>query len=94
MSSADLEQRRAKHKAAAEAELRARFKRAAEAAKLVLKPGDRLRVNRSGGTHVTITFHGWNGNWIRGKTDIEEVSPCGVDLVNGRPVDFGAAVNV
>lgn len=57
-------------------------------AKLVLKPGDRLRVTKCPGTKRWITFSHWDGHWLVSKSGIDDFSPRCVDMLNGEPVDF------
>lgn len=61
---------------------------AAENAKLVLKPGDRIRVTKCPGTRRWITFAGWDGYWIVSKSGGDDYSARCIDRVNGDPVDF------
>lgn len=69
-------------------ENRRRFRQAAENAKKVLKPGDRIRVAKCPGGKRVITFAGWSGPWIVSKSGIDDYAPYCVDRVNGKPVDF------
>lgn len=57
-------------------------------AKLVLKPGDRLRVTKCPGTKRWITFSHWDGHWIVSKSGIDDYSPFHADRVNDTAVDF------
>lgn len=68
---------------------RARFLRAVENAKKVLKPGDRVRVTKCPGRKRTITFAGWDGCWMVSKSGVDDYSAGCVDRVNGEEVDFG-----
>lgn len=70
-------------------ECRARFKAAAINAKKILKLGDRVRVTKCPGTKRTITFAGWDGDWIVSKSGINDYAASNVDMVNGLIVDFG-----
>jgi len=72
------------------AERVAAFLRAEDAARAVLKPGDRIRVTKCPGTKRWITFAGWDGHWIVSKSGISDYSPGSVDMVNDMPVDFRA----
>lgn len=71
---------------------RARMFRMEDAARQMLKPGDRLRVTRCGGRTVTVTFQGWDGHWIRTAT-YDDVAPASIVKVNGRPVDFTSDID-
>ena len=67
-----------------------RHLRAVKCAKKILKPGDKLRVERC--CHLrksTITFAAWCGGWIVSKSGIDDYSPTCVDRLNGKPVDWG-----
>lgn len=59
-----------------------------ENAKLVLKPGDRIRVTKCPGTRRWITFAGWDGYWIVSKSGGDDYSARCIDRVNDSPVDF------
>jgi len=61
---------------------------AAENAKRLLKPGDRLRVTKCPGTKRTITFAEFSGQWIVSRSGADDYHPLNVDRVNGLPVDF------
>ena len=63
-------------------------------AKMVLKPGDRLRVTKCPGTKRWITFAEWDGHWIVSKSGINDYSPACVDMLNGEAVDFTKPPNV
>lgn len=66
------------------------FLSAAEKAKKVLKPGDKIRVKRCHSRKSTITFVGWDGHWIVSKSGVSDYSACGIDRLNGQSVDFTA----
>lgn len=71
--------------------------RTAERARVVLKPGDRIRVTRCGGSAPTFTFEGWSPwllpemagppRWMRSKS-VDDLSPFCVIAVNGVPTSF------
>ena len=61
---------------------------AVEAAKKVLRKGDRIRVSRCGGIVATYTFDGWDGIWIRSKSGIDDLHPASISKVNGKPMCF------
>ena len=69
----------------------ARSKRAGDRAREVLKVGDRLRVARCAGTFINVTMTGWDGHWITSRM-YNDIAPVNVVKVNGKPVDFGKAV--
>jgi hypothetical protein len=69
-------------------ERRRLFVLAAQNAKLVLKPGDRIRVSKCPGKKRWVTFAGWDGSWIVSKSGINDFSPGAVDMLNGKPIDF------
>ncbi|MFD1034124.1 hypothetical protein ACFQ15_05615 [Sphingomonas hankookensis] len=56
-------------------------------ARAALKPGDRLRVGRCGGTKINVRMTGWDGHWITSAT-YSDLAPCSIDRVNGKPVSF------
>lgn len=73
--------------------------RAADRARAVLKPGDRIRVTRCGGASPTYTFDGWASwltpeyagrppRWMQSKSGIDDLSPFCVLAVNGVPTSF------
>jgi len=67
--------------------------RAAERARQVLKPGDRLLVAVCGNCRgVTVTMTGWSADFpdfIASKTlDADELHPINIRKVNGTPVSF------
>lgn len=64
------------------------LQRAVANAKQVLRPGDRLRVTKCPGTKRTITFAGWDGNWIVSKSGIDDYSAGSIDRLNGKPINF------
>ena len=68
---------------------RARFLAAADAARAVLKPGDRIRASRGCGPKATYTFAGWDGPWIVSRSGINDIAASSIVAVNGRPVIFG-----
>lgn len=67
--------------------------RAAERARAVLKPGDRLLVKTCGNSRGTsVTMKGWSPyfpDFIASRTmDEDELHPINVLKVNGKPVSF------
>lgn len=70
-------------------ELRLRaWREASEAAKLVLKPGDRIRASHGCRSMATFTFAGWDGHWIVSKSGINDISASSITHVNGQPQSF------
>jgi len=65
-----------------------KFIKASDAAKKVLKQGDRCRVTKCPGTKRTMTFDHWAGRWMVSKSGIDDYSPCTIDRVNGKPISF------
>jgi hypothetical protein len=74
-----------------EEEKKARYERhlrALKRAKKILKPGDRIRAEGGCRRKSTITFAGWDGNWIVSKSGRCDYSPGSVDKLNGVSVDW------
>lgn len=67
---------------------------AAQNAKQILKPGDRLRVTKCPGTKRWITFACWSGQWIVSKSGIDDYHPLNVDRLNDAPVNFLSGAEV
>jgi hypothetical protein len=65
-----------------------KFWRTVEAAKAVLKPGDRIRVTQCPGTKRWITFAGWDGHWMISKSGKSYYAASTIDRLNGEPVSF------
>lgn len=65
----------------------AAFKRAADRARAVLQPGDRITFTSCPGTKRWGIFEGWERDWIRTRT-LDDVSASTISKVNGRPVSF------
>lgn len=61
--------------------------RATERAKVVLKPGDKLRVQRCGPSYTTVRFTEWDGIWACSRT-MSDIHAVNIMKVNGTPVDF------
>ena len=75
-----------------EEEKKARYERHLRAfkhAKKILKPGDRIRARGGCRRKSTITFAGWDGNWIVSKSGGSDYAPASVDKLNGVSVDWG-----
>lgn len=64
------------------------FLLAADNARKILKPGDRLRVTKCPGTRRWITFAGWDGKWIVSKSGKNDYAAICVDRLNKNVVDF------
>ncbi|MEM1046446.1 MAG: hypothetical protein AAGL24_09855 [Pseudomonadota bacterium] len=64
---------------------------ATDAARVVLKPGDRIRATRCCQKPATYTFAGWDGNWIVTQSGIDDIPATQVTHVNGKEVDFAAS---
>ncbi|MBO9380293.1 hypothetical protein GG804_26360 [Sphingomonas histidinilytica] len=62
-------------------------KRATERARAVLKPGDRLLVTKCGGGKGTVTFQGWDKDWIVTPSR-NDVHASHILKVNGKPASF------
>jgi hypothetical protein len=74
-----------------EEEKKQRYERclkATEAAKKILKKGDRIRVRYCPGTRRTITFECWDGMWIVSKSGGNDYSALTIDLLNKKPINF------
>lgn len=56
-------------------------------ARAALKPGDRLRVGRCGGTTINVRMTGWNGHWITSAKHYH-IAPSCIEKVNGKPISF------
>ena len=67
---------------------RAKSAIAVEAAKKVLKRGDRVRCKKCPGTRRTFTFECWDGQWMVSKSGIDDFHPSAVDRVNGKEMIF------
>lgn len=65
----------------------ASFKRAADRARAVLRPGDRITFTSCPGTKRWGIFEGWERDWIRTRTR-DDVSASTITKVNGRLVSF------
>ncbi len=63
-------------------------RKATELAKKVLKPGDKIRCSRCGGTHATYTFSHWDGSWIVSASGINDIAAVNIDQLNGQPISF------
>jgi len=66
-----------------------RHLRAVKCAKKILKPGDRIRTEGGCRRKSTITFAGWDGNWIVSKSGGSDYLAGSIDKLNGEPVDWG-----
>ncbi|MEQ9223880.1 MAG: hypothetical protein RJQ08_10915 [Salinisphaeraceae bacterium] len=65
-----------------------RLARATEAAKKVLKKGDRLTITKCPGTKRWIIFGHWEGDEIISASGRREYAAINVSRVNGERVDF------
>ncbi len=65
----------------------AAFKRAADRARVVLQPGDRITFTSCPGTKRWGIFEGWERDWIRTRT-LDDVSASTITKVNGRLISF------
>lgn len=81
----------------------AAFQRAADRARLVLKPGDRITLGSScGGGRQTVTFSHWSDGWGLPKADgksfssrtLDDLSPWNIVKVNGEAISFRDAEGV
>ena len=63
-------------------------RKATELAKKVLKPGDKIRCSRCGGTRATYTFSHWDGNWAVSSFGIDDIAVMSIDRLNGQPISF------
>lgn len=70
-----------------------RFIAASDAAKKILKRGDRIRVAKCPGGKRTITFDHFDGPWIVSKSGIDDYAPVCVDRINGQPVCWDTFVS-
>lgn len=71
-------------------ERRERFGRATEAAKRVLKKGDRITVTKCPGTKRWIIFDHWLGNEIISASGEGEYAATNISRLNDEAVDFNA----
>lgn len=62
--------------------------KAVENARGILKPGDKIRVDRCGCFSATYTFDHWDGNWIVSKSGIDDLFAGSITRLNGTPVNF------
>lgn len=69
------------------------FRKAAENAKAVLKPGDVVRVQIGTRPKRTFTFARWDDEWMTSTSGRTKYTAAFVDQVNGKPVDFNPVVN-
>lgn len=65
----------------------AALKRAADRARAVLQPGDRITFTSCPGTKRWGIFEGWERDWIRTRT-LDDVSASTISKVNGRAISF------
>lgn len=68
-------------------ESRTEFDRAVERARAVLQIGDRLRVERCGGSCPTYTMTGWDGRWITSASR-DDLAATSVIKRNGQAISF------
>lgn len=66
----------------------ARLEKATNAAKKVLKRGDRITVTKCPGTKRWIIFDHWNGNEIISASGEGEYAATNVSRLNGSAIDF------
>ena len=69
-----------------------KISRATDAAKKVLKRGDRIRVTRCPGTKRWVIFDHWDGYWLVTKSRIDDIVAVNIDMLNGQPVNFATAL--
>jgi predicted RNA-binding protein Jag len=68
--------------------MRERLAKATEAAKKVLKKGDRITVRKCPGTKRRIIFDHWEGNEIISSSGEGEYAATSISRLNGEPVNF------
>ncbi|WP_043798265.1 hypothetical protein [Azospira oryzae] len=71
-------------------EMRERLAKATEAAKRVLKRGDRITVTKCPGTKRWIVFDHWMGDEIISASGQGEYAATNISRLNGAPIDFNA----
>ncbi len=69
---------------------RERLMKATNAARKVLKKGDRITVTKCPGTKRWIIFDHWDRDEIISSTGGREYAATNISRLNGEPVDFNA----
>jgi len=63
-------------------------------AKDLLKPGDRFRTHRCGGSKPTFTFDQWYNDLIVTKSGVVDIAAISIDRLNGCQIDLSTPIRI